>query len=462
MIRLPDTLTFRLAFWYTLVVILLMTVAFSTSYLLLKETLERGIEEDLLEDTDEFRALYQKEGLAGVKREVDRDMESGEGGHFFFQLFDSNGARIYTSDLSSWKFLPEDENTVIKVLSTGASTLQSIRAPEEGYEVKTVHAVIAPGILMHFGESTEEIQDITALLPSVFAVVLLLAIPLASLTGLLMARRAVKGIKEVSRIAAEIEKGRLERRVSVASQGEEIQQLANTFNAMLDRIWVLVTEMREMTDNIAHDLRGPLARIRMITESILSDDDTPQQFRSTTSDIIEECDRLLQMINSALDVAEAEAGAIQVPNQKVDISQLVRDACELFEPMAEEKSIDLSFRLEEDSCICGNIHKLQRMIANLLDNALKYTEPGGRVDVTLNRAGENIEIRVLDTGVGIPEDDQARVFDRFFRCDQSRTLSGCGLGLSYSRAVARSHGGDIVVSSSLEKGSCFAVTLPAA
>ena len=460
MIRFPNTLAFRLTFWYTLVVIVLITLAFGASYFLLKKTLNNNMDNDLREDIVEFKTLYKNEGLDGVKREINRDIKPGEEQNIFFQLFDKNGAQIYSPNSSHRWSLPENQDLIKQVFSTNKFVFQSISVPGKEQEIKTIYDLISPDILLHTGESTENIQDIMALLSSVFITMLLMVVPLSSVIGWLMARHAVKGIKEVSRIASEIEKGKFERRVSVSSQGDEITQLVSTFNAMLDRIWGLISEMRKMTDNIAHDLRSPLARIRVISESVLSSDSSPQRFKSTASDTIEECDRLLQMINSILDVAEAEAGTRQLPKQQVDVSQLAQDACELFETIAEQKHIKLVCHLENNCYIDGNTQSLQRMLANLLDNAIKYTLANGQVDVVLSCSNQLIDIKVLDTGMGIPENDQARVFDRFFRCDQSRSQDGCGLGLSFSRAVARSHGGDINLSSSLGEGSRFTITLP--
>jgi len=460
MIRFPNTLAFRLTFWYTLVIVIVVTIAFSASYFALKKTLHQNMEDDLIEDIEEFQILYKNEGLDGVKREIDREVKSDDEQKTFFQLLDKNGIQIYNSDLSHWKFLPENQYIIKQVFSTRNFIFQTISIRGTDYKVTTIHDLISPDIIMYTGESTEEIQDMLALLSSVFIIMLLIVIPIAFVIGWLIAGRAVKGIKEVSRIASEIEKGKLDRRVSVSAQGDEITQLVSTFNAMLDRIRVLISEMDEMTDNIAHDLRSPLARIRVISELALSNDNTPQKFKSAASDTIEECDRLLQMINATLDVAEAEAGMFKIPKQKVNISQLVQDACELFEAIAEQKRIKLVCRLENNYYIDGNIQNLQRMLANLLDNAIKYTSYNGQVDVILTSAGQNIEIIVVDTGMGIPEDEQARVFDRFFRCDQSRTHDGCGLGLSFSRAVARSHGGVINLISSLETGSRFTIKLP--
>ncbi len=460
MIHLPNTLAFRLTFWYTLVVIALITIVFYASYFSLKKTLDQNLEYDLLEDIIEFQILYKNEGLEGVKQEIEREMDLVEEQKIFFQLYARDGSRIYSSDLSHWQFLPENKHLIKQVFSSKKFIFQTIDIQGTEYKAKTIYNLITPDILLYTGESTEDIQETMTLLSNVFITMFLIVIPFAFVIGWLMARRAVKGIKEVSRVASEIEKGKLDRRVSVSAQGNEITQLVNTFNAMLDRIRALITEIKEMTDNIAHDLRSPLARIRAISELALSNNNTPHEFKSAASDTIEECDRLLQMINSTLDVAEAEADAFQTPKQKVDMSQLVIDACELFEAMAEQKNIKLTCQPENNCYLYGNIQNLQRMLANILDNAIKYTPKNGQIDVVLTCTRQQIEIRVRDTGMGIPENDQARVFERFYRCDQSRTHDGCGLGLSFSRAVARAHGGDIILHSHLKKGSRFTIELP--
>lgn len=459
--RFPNTLAFRLAFWYTSVVIILITIVFSASYFSLKRTLDHNMESGLIEDVAEFQVLYKNEGLDGVKREIEREIKLGHEHEFFLQLFNQNGQRVYSSDLSDWQFLPDNQHIIEQVFSSRKFVSQTINIQGEEYKAKTIYHLIAPNILLYTGELTEDTQDIMALLSRVFVTVFIIIIPITFFIGWLMAGHAVKGIKEVSHIASEIEKGQLDRRVSVSAQGDEIAQLVDTFNAMLDRITVLIFEMTEMTDNIAHDLRSPLARIRVISEVALSNENTPQEFKSAASDTIEECDRLLQMINSALDTAEAEADTFQQPKQKVNISQLVQDACELFEAMAEQKRIKLIYHLEDNCYVHGNTQNLQRMLANILDNAIKYTLENGQVDIVLTHNKKKIEIMLKDTGIGIPEKDQTRVFDRFFRCDQSRSHDGCGLGLCFSRAVARSHNGEITLSSELKKGSHFTINLPA-
>ncbi len=461
MIHLPNTLSFRLTFWYMSLAIVLITVVFYVSYFSLKTKLEEDMKYDLFGDIVEFQILYQKEGIEGVKKEIEQEIKLGEEQEFFFQLFNQEGKQLYSSNLSYWQFLPKNQHIVQQVFATRKPIFQSIDIPEEDYSAKTIYDLIAPDILLYTGGTTEHIEDVMALLSNIFITVFLITIPVTFAIGRLMSVRAVKGIKEVSSIAAEIEKGNLERRVSVAPQGDEITQLVNTFNAMLDRIKSLIFEMTEMTDNIAHDLRSPLARIRIISELSLSSNRSSDEYKVAASDTIEECDRLLQMINALLDVAEVEADTLPMIKHNINISQLVQEACELFEIISESKGIKLTFSIKNNCFIDGNIHNLQRMIANILDNAIKYTQERGFVDVALTCTEQQVNIVIKDTGIGIPEEDLSRVFDRFFRCDQSRAHDGCGLGLSFSKAVARSHGGDISLTSNLDKGSCFIITLPA-
>ncbi len=457
---IPNTLSFKLTSRYALVVIILITASFGASFFSLKNTLSKNMEDDLLDGAIEFKSLLNTEGLSGVKRQIDIEMASDDQSKVFFQLFDKKGSTIYSSDLSHWRLLEKNTDIIEDVFTTRKFVLRDTQLSNKN-NVKTIYYLISPEILLYAGETTEEIREIMSLLSNVFFVMILMVIPLASIVCWLTAKQAVKGINEVRRIASEIEKGNLDKRVSASSQGEEITQLVNTFNTMLDRIRNLISDMKEMTDNIAHDLRSPVARIRAISELVLLNPSTPQKFKTAGSDTIEECDRLIQMINSILDVAEVEAGTLKTPKQMVNISQLVRDACEIFEPMAEQKHINLAFHLKDDCHTYGDIQNLQRMLANILDNAIKYTPKNGRIEVFLACSNKNVEIMIQDNGSGIPQNAQTRIFDRFFRCDQSRTHSGCGLGLSFSRAVARSHGGDInLVDSHTSRGSRFIVTLP--
>jgi signal transduction histidine kinase len=231
---------------------------------------------------------------------------------------------------------------------------------------------------------------------------------------------------------------------------------------MLDRIQELVKGIKEMTDNIAHDLKSPITRIRGQAEIALTGGGSATDLENMAATAVEECDRLLEMINTMLFISRTDAGVTQPVLKVIDIAAVARGACGLFQSLAEEKKIALTWDVPEHIEMKGDIRLIQRMLANLLDNAIKYTPEGGWVKVSLRlNPDRSLSVTVQDPGVGISEKDLPHIFERFYRSDPSRSQAGAGLGLSFARAVARAHGGDITVESS-PAGSAFTVNIPAA
>jgi signal transduction histidine kinase len=293
-----------------------------------------------------------------------------------------------------------------------------------------------------------------------FVVIMATLLVFGALIGWVMAKRALSGVAEVTRAAEEISSGALERRVPLKDSGAEIDRLSITFNSMADRVHSLIQGMREVTDNIAHDLRGPITRMRVVAEMTLASGKSADEYGVIAANTIAECDHLLEMIDTMLDISELEAGAGKLSLEEVDIAMVVEDACELFEPLAEDKGITIIAELPANSWVYGDVQRLQRMVANLLDNAIKYTPTEGTVTVSINGDEDQIFLSVVDTGIGISGEDLANIFERFYRCDPSRSESGVGLGLSLVMAIARSHGGDVAASSYPGKGSTFTISLP--
>ncbi len=461
MIKLPNTLSFRLTLWYASTFLMCLLFAFTALYFSLHSILTSRMDDDLMEDIAEFQELFSEEGLEEVLAELEREINSSDESEVFFRLYDEKGQIIFRSDFSEWEGL-EASSTFAPPsdLTSTHSVLQTLSLPGQDYPARMISGLIGPNTIIQIGETLGKKEEIMELLFMVFAVMFFLGIPLASGVGWAIARKAVTGIEEVSRAAQAIEGGNLDRRVSVKGQGDEIQTLANTFNAMATRVKSLIHEMREMTDNIAHDLRSPLARIRAMSEVALSESEHNRHDQKAANDTLKECDRLINLINTTLDMAEVDAGVTNGEQEPINLSRLISDLCELFEPVAENKHITLDVSIAPQCHILGHKHNLQRMVANLLDNAMKYTPRGGKVCVELTQSSEQYRLTVSDTGIGIPQADQTRVFDRFFRCDHSRSQEGCGLGLSFARSVARAHGGDITVRSEVSQGSTFTGVLP--
>lgn len=463
MSKLPNTLSFRLTFWYASTFLVCLVGSLLALYVYLDTIFTSRMDEDLKEDIAEFRELWDDGGLEKVISEIIREINSSDETEVFLRVLDPNGKVVFSTDVSEWEGLDaKTASSFQNDMAPIAPALQTVEFPHHDYHVRMVLGQIGPDMVLLIGETMEKKEEIMELLFKVFAGMVFLGIPLASGVGWAIARKAVGGIEEVSRAAKDIERGELDRQVTVKAQEEEIQTLMDTFNAMAARIRNLIQEMREMTDNIAHDLRSPLARIRAMSEGALAESDSIMGYRVAAADTLKECDRLMHLINTTLDMAEVEAGVINGSKGLVDLSQLMTDLCELFEAVAEEKHIIFKVSVEPNCPIYGIKHHLQRMVANLLDNAMKYTPSGGQVSIELIRSPDHCRLTITDTGVGIPLSDQPRVFDRFFRCEHSRSQEGCGLGLSFARSVARAHGGDITVTSESFQGSSFTSTFPVA
>ena len=284
---------------------------------------------------------------------------------------------------------------------------------------------------------------------------------LGSLVGWGLARKAMAGVESVSRAAARIADGHFSDRVRTSGQGREIDELVATFNRMADRVQNVMQEMRQVNDSIAHDLRSPVTRIRGLAEAAVMDQTLCGEGAELAGSIVEECDRLMQLINTVLDIAETEAGVQGLQLRDVDLVQLAEEAADLFAGVAETQGITLITTASHRLVARGDRRRLQRALANLVDNALKYTPRGGRVTIRVGSQGAMGEIAVTDTGPGLAATDLPHLFERFYRGDRARHLPGNGLGLALAMAVARAHGGDIPVQTG-GNGSTFTLRLPAA
>jgi len=331
--------------------------------------------------------------------------------------------------------------------------------PARDHPVRAVYGAISRDLVIEIGESVEDDEEFVATLLRGIVTPLSAFVLLGLPAGWFLARRALRGVEDVTRTATEIAAGALDRRVAVQGEGDELARLAQVFNAMLDRIQALVLGLREMADHLAHDLRSPLTRIRAAAELAQGTSRTNAAEASLAATATEECDRLLEMINTNLEITETESGAAYLHLADIDLVELVRDACELFQTVAEDRQIKLTAVLPAHGRLRADRQRLQRVIANLLDNALKYTPPGGEVRITLLDEGPRVRLSVEDTGVGIAPAERERIFERFYRSDRSRSEPGNGLGLALCLASVRAHGGEISVESEPGRGSTFSVTL---
>ena len=457
---LRRTLAFRLTLWYAGIFTLCFLGAFIFLYFYIIADIQNRTDQGLLDEGEEFASLLALKGADELKTAMILEAESEGVNKIFFRMVDTSGKVLGSSNESSWDTIGEDREILARLKGGTEHVLITKSIPQRRHKVRMLYSLIGPGIILQICQSLEDDERFMGAFRQVFWTSMAVLLFVSALIGWFMARRALLGVEEVTHTAMEISGGALERRVPVKARGEEVDRLAKTFNTMLDRIHALVMGMRDVTDNIAHDLRSPVARIRGIAEMTLTSGSSVNEYETMAADIIEECDRLLELINTMLDISEAEAGVSQLEMKRINISKVVREACDLFQPVAEIKGINIVHEVPPHSFVMGDIKRVQRMVANLLDNAVKYTHHNGIVKASVEKDDGRVIISIEENGIGISEEDLPHIFERFYRCDSSRSQPGFGLGLSFALAVARAHGGDIKVTSTQNKGSTFKIVMP--
>ncbi|MBK8085970.1 MAG: HAMP domain-containing protein [Devosia sp.] len=321
------------------------------------------------------------------------------------------------------------------------------------------------GLILVVGRDVVERRGFTAIVMQWFAIGVGGILIFSMLAGGLTAVRVLRRVDTIASTSRKIMSGNLSERVPVTRRNDEFDALATNLNQMLDRIEQLMQGMKEVTDNVAHDLKTPLTRLRNKAESALRDGQGEQARREALETTLEESDRLIRTFNALLMIARAEAGTPSGALHDIDLSAVVADVAELYGPLAEDRGLVLEASVGEGHRLRGNRELLGQALVNLIENALKYYEPqegkAGRISVGLRREGDHLLIEVADNGPGIPAEDRLRVVERFVRLEKSRTEPGSGLGLSLVAAVARLHKGEFRIEDN-EPGVRAVIELPAA
>jgi signal transduction histidine kinase len=308
------------------------------------------------------------------------------------------------------------------------------------------------GLMLIVGRDTEDLRSFARSMGELGLIGLLLLSAFGIAAGLIAGRTVLRRIETVTDTTREIMAGNFSRRIPLSGSGDEFDRLGASLNAMLERIELLMAALREVSDNIAHDLKTPLNRLRSRAEAALRNPDGPVSYRDGLVKTIEEADELIKTFNSLLLIARLEAGAVAESMVPLDPAAIIADVAELYEPAAEEAGLALETTAEKGLRLVANRELVSQAIANLVDNAIKYSVPEPQaapreppvrptITIALSRAGAGIEIAVGDRGPGVAPQDRARALQRFGRLEKSRTRPGSGLGLSLVAAVARLHGG---------------------
>jgi signal transduction histidine kinase len=328
-------------------------------------------------------------------------------------------------------------------------------------ELEIYSAPVGEGVVLQIGKSTDVREDMLERFRDLFSIVLSVSLVVSVLGGMLLANRTLSPVRKLIATIRSIEAGNESARVESKKTGDELDTLTTLFNAMLDRIQRLVLGMRETLDNVAHDLRTPITRFRVIAEMSLQNKQDEQTRREALEEGMEAAEEIQTLLNTLLDISEAESGVMRLNRSEFRLAKLLGEVIDLYELLAEEKNIGITMACPEELTMHADYFRIKRVIANLLDNAIKYTPDGGSVSVEASAEPSWIRIAVQDNGQGMESGEMKRIWDRLYRGDRSRSQRGLGLGLSLVRSIVEAHGGQVSVQSELKGGSRFEVAFPA-
>ncbi|GAB6038869.1 hypothetical protein JCM15519_34280 [Fundidesulfovibrio butyratiphilus] len=458
--RLKRKTAFRLTARYTFLYSLSSLLLFIIAYVLLSWVVREQDRRLLLEKINEYSYIERNRGASALVDFVRRDAEDDEDSDFFVRVESPSGAELFVLIPQGWKPLPSD---LFDKRSSERFQWVQWRPKDASDFYEFAVKRLPDGVVLFVGGDAKEREDLLSQFQKIFAGITVTVVFIGLVVGALLANRALSPIRDLIATVQSIELGSMDARVPMRQGESELVELARLFNSMLDRISTLIRGMRDALDNVAHDLRTPATRARAVIETALAQSgDDKEALREALMDCAEETERIMTMLTALMDISEAETGTMRLYKERLDVADLIEESAELYEDLAQERGVTLVTDSPAGLFAMADPTRIRQVLANLLDNALKYSCPGGKVELRGRLEGGDVRVSVRDEGEGIPPEDIPRIFDRLFRGDKSRTHRGLGLGLSLVRAVLKAHGGEIGVESEVGRGSCFTFTLPGA
>jgi heavy metal sensor kinase len=460
----PTHVLTRLTLWYVSVLAGLLVLAWGGTVALLFWQLRSQLDHFAIQEVETVEGLlfFSPQGQLSMREDYHNHPESKDVIDRFVEVLSPEGSVLYRNGrlgdhaLGGPPFPGE---------GVGGYSVRSERigGGTRVRMVSRVHSLDGRPLLIRLGHTEEPLWS--RISEMLFASILVLPVVLAvaGFAGYGLARRALGPIERMARRAQEITAERLHERLPNDETDDELGQLARVFNEMLARLEQAFEQLRRFTSDASHELRTPLAAIRSVGEVGLQKDGSRGEYRDIIGSMLEEVNRLTSLVDNLLTISRADAGSLQLQLVPAPVMGLAREAAALFEIMAEEKSLALKLEGDELAVVRADPLFLRQALVNLLHNAVKYSPDGGTIHVRIYRNADAVIVEIEDGGPGVPLEDRARIFDRFYRVDKARwrESGGAGLGLSITKWVVDAHGGSISLGSGSGEGCLFQIKLPA-
>ncbi len=456
--RFFPTLGLRISLWHSGILILSGVLLLVFVHFVLSFRFVREDRETIQDEIERLNGILTDGGVQAIQEEI---ADQHGNARFFICLADTKGNILASSDagdfedydLNQIKNLKADQDGWLKLWERQDKDLKFPLGPES----MEITSVVTNGLNLQVGKTSEERMDLESRILFVLGVVI---IPFLLAVGAFLSQRALHPLRSMITTVESIQAGKLSSRVPASGSGDELDELAQLFNAMLEQIEKLIKGMQDSLDIVAHDLRTPITRLRSTAEMALQSNGTPEAYREALADCMEETEEILSMLETLMDISEAQTGAMQLHTEKVKVLKLIEDSIDLYHYVAEDRGLVIESSCPEDLYVNVDSRRIRQALVNLVDNAVKYTERGGRILLEAQQTDSQAIISVSDTGPGIPQEELTKIWERLYRSDHAQPTKGIGLGLSLVRAIVHSHGGEVRVTSEINKGSIFTIHLP--
>ena len=447
--------SFRLITWYTILFVLSSLAINIYAYTVISSFIYEQSRKEIEDEMGEFVEIYRGNGLAALRKDVFED----EDNPFLVRLIGNQDNTLILRIPKDWSGFNIEQleksdypkNREWKYLKGGDN--------ENEFEITSLS--MSDGSTLQLGHKIIEREDLFRRIRKVYIIAIIPVILFGYLGGIFVADRALNPIRQlINTLNSIVASGKIDVRAPVYQTDKLHEELISLFNSMLEKIEALMNGMRNVLDNVAHDLRTPMTRLRGTAEMALQSEQNTDVLREALSDCIEESERILIMLNTLMDISEAETGAMKLEPEEMNVAPVIEDVVELYGYVAEEKGVSVYTGFPKELYLTADRNWVRQVLANLLDNAIKYTPTGGRIDIEACRREQEVVITVKDTGIGISHEELDKIWERLYRGDKSRSQRGLGLGLSLVNAIVGAHRGYVQVSSEPGAGSVFTVYLP--
>lgn len=452
---LSGALALRIGAWYAGVFAVSAVALALGTYILLARALAAQDHDVLDAMLTRYAREYERAGLLGLRSVIEADAGAGRHEGLMVRVIGRSTEVVYFAE-PGWNAL-DLASLDERPARAGWTTISH---PADASVLEVGSTVAGDGVTVQVGRSSRTRDVLLARYRARSLEILALVVLIGLVGGALLTEQALAPLRALDATVRNIVRtGRFDARVETRDTTDPLDELGALVNEMLGRIQTLVAGMRGALDNVAHDLRTPLTRFRTVAETALMSDD-PAALREGLGRALEEADRVRATLTALMDISEAESGTMSLTPSTFDVAAVVREAIDLYADEAEDKDLALTSQVPDGFVIGADRTRLRQVLANLIENAVKYTPSGGRIAIDGTSSGAEVTLTVRDTGMGIAETDLPFVWDRLYRADASRSARGVGLGLSLVKAIVEAHGGHVHVASQVGQGSAFSVTLP--